>query len=105
MTMDAEIYGITPSAKIEALPNAPPENILSKPTRPSLVELWRLARVNAREDYETTHSVDQKEKHRIDESLAEFLNLEDVFDCLDKFHDNSITQLPLPYRRRPQSWR
>ena len=28
--MDAEIYGMTPSAKIDTFPKAPPENILSR---------------------------------------------------------------------------
>ena len=41
--MDAEIYGITPSAKIEAFPNAPPENMFKRPTRPSEEVLWRFA--------------------------------------------------------------
>ena len=34
--MEAEIYGITPNAKIEARENEPPANIFSKPTNPSL---------------------------------------------------------------------
>ena len=42
--MDAEMYGITPSAKIEALPKAPPENMFRRPTRPSWVLLWNSAR-------------------------------------------------------------
>lgn len=41
-------------------------------------------RVNARKDYETSEPVDKDEDERIDESLAEFFNLEDVFDCLNK---------------------
>ena len=47
MTMEAEMYGITPSAKIEAFPNAPPENMLSRPTRPLLALLWRFASIEA----------------------------------------------------------
>ena len=35
--VDAEMYGITPNAKIEALPNAPPENMFRRPTRPPWV--------------------------------------------------------------------
>ena len=45
--MDAEMYGITPSAKIEALPKAPPENMFRRPTRPSWVLLCRLASMEA----------------------------------------------------------
>ena len=47
MTMDAEMYGITPSAKIEALPKAPPENMSRRPTRPSLDESRRPASMDA----------------------------------------------------------
>ena len=32
--MEAEIYGIIPNAKTEALANAPPVNALSKPSKP-----------------------------------------------------------------------
>ena len=45
--MDAEMYGITPSAKMEALPIAPPENMFRRPTRPSEVELWSFASIVA----------------------------------------------------------
>ena len=34
--MDAEIYGITPNAKMDALENEPPANMLSNPSNPSL---------------------------------------------------------------------
>ena len=37
MTMEAEMYGMIPNAKIEALENAPPENMFNKAKRPSLV--------------------------------------------------------------------
>ena len=42
------MYGITPSAKIEAFPKAPPENMFNKPIKPSCVHellpgLWLLA--------------------------------------------------------------
>jgi hypothetical protein len=33
--MDAEIYGIIPKAKMDALENAPPENIFKRPSTPS----------------------------------------------------------------------
>jgi hypothetical protein len=36
ITIDAEMYGIIPNAKIEAFENAPPENILSSPINPEL---------------------------------------------------------------------
>ena len=36
--MDAEIYGMMPSAKIEALENAPPVNMLSRPSNP--LDVW-----------------------------------------------------------------
>ena len=35
--MDAEMYGIIPNAKIDALEKAPPENMFNKARRPSLV--------------------------------------------------------------------
>ena len=47
MTMEAEIYGITPSAKIEALPKAPPENMFRRPTRPCEDVDWRPASIDA----------------------------------------------------------
>ena len=34
MTIDAVIYGITPSAKMAALPNAPPEKTSKRPSSP-----------------------------------------------------------------------
>ena len=34
MTIDAEIYGIIPRPKIEALLNAPPKNVSSNPKNP-----------------------------------------------------------------------
>ncbi len=34
MMIEAVMYGITPSAKIAALPNAPPENTFNRPRRP-----------------------------------------------------------------------
>ena len=43
--MDAEMYGITPRAKMEALPNAPPENMFRRPTRPSEVLCWKRASI------------------------------------------------------------
>ena len=43
--MDAEMYGITPSAKMEALPKAPPENMFRRPTRPSEVFCWKRASI------------------------------------------------------------
>jgi hypothetical protein len=36
--MDAEIYGMIPRAKMEALENAPPVNMLSSPNNPD--EVW-----------------------------------------------------------------
>jgi hypothetical protein len=32
--MDAEMYGMIPNAKIEALEKAPPENMFNKPNNP-----------------------------------------------------------------------
>jgi hypothetical protein len=37
ITIEAEIYGIIPKAKIDAWENAPPENISIKPSKPSEV--------------------------------------------------------------------
>ena len=34
--MDAEMYGITPRPKMDALENAPPANILKSPRRPDV---------------------------------------------------------------------
>ena len=35
--IDAEIYGITPNAKIDACENAPPANVSKRPSKPLLV--------------------------------------------------------------------
>jgi hypothetical protein len=35
--MDAEMYGMIPNAKIDALENAPPENMFNNANKPSLV--------------------------------------------------------------------
>ena len=34
MMMEAVMYGMTPSARIAALPNAPPENTFNRPSSP-----------------------------------------------------------------------
>ena len=76
--MEAEMYGITPSAKIEAFPNAPPENMLSRPTRPLLALLWRF---DTRKHNKASETINQEQEDCIDNPLAELLNPEDVFDC------------------------
>jgi hypothetical protein len=45
ITMEAEIYGMIPRAKMEALENAPPVNMLSNPSKPLEVWLWSWASI------------------------------------------------------------
>ena len=77
--IEAEMYGMIPSAKIENCSSAPPENRLNMPEEPAgLDELLHGLAVHARRGDEDADAVDRQHADGEEQPPAQLLNLEDV---------------------------
>ena len=79
-----------PRAKIDALENAPPENMLSNCIRPlesvNFFQSDQVGRIDARKHDVTPQSVNEYQQERYEDAFAQFLNGPNVFDCLNESH-------------------
>ena len=75
--MDADIYGMIPNAKIEALEKAPPENMFNKARRPSLVCSCNFdsISVDTWKNHIRTESVDCNKQYSNEDPLSQILNI------------------------------
>ena len=92
MMMEAVMYGMTPSAKMAALPNAPPEKDVQQTQKSVAVELAGKRRplaqgvgVDTRNHHETTQAVDQQQPDRVDHTFAQLLDLVDILERFNQF--------------------
>ena len=92
--MDAEMYGITPSAKMEALDGSVAESAAGKHIQQTeeacgrlSLELLQFGRVYTRHYNEAPETVHKQEEKGISQPFPQLFNLEDILYCLYKsFH-------------------
>ena len=74
MMIDAEMYGMIPSANTEKRDSAPPENMLNRPEDAALLrveQLPQLIRVDARHRDVRANPIDEQRHHQEDQATLQ----------------------------------